>query len=1375
MRDLIVEELSVGAPPERVAQARQLIGSAGNIVQTLVDLGFPPREILQACCAVTGVPPAPLAWLREPKPPPVTVDAAVCRRVGCAPVALQNGKLCIAYLDPEQAMRAQELPLPRHQAYLALPSDLQKAIAMLPLAASDEDEIETRINPMQRRQAVQLKPGPPPAAPGDDDDVLFDGPAEAAAPAPARQNRAAPPAAEQAADAEPLDGATLVMSPVQLDAAALARGLPARAGRADDDEERTTSVSALSPLPSAPKPAKRQIGAVSQAEAAAAAAVKSASAAAPPAVRIAVSTAPTAPSKDPAVRQPTPRAPPAGASIVAAPADTVRTPVPAALRGERAATSPPVSTVPNATKLASATTSSASSPPLAPVPSSKVPRVRHAHADETIATPPVFGDAAAAVADTAVRALPVMRPSSPLSTNADKAVLTASDDRSVDTQQQARAVLSEGDLEDDSDEIDASEGYDLPDVARPPPAPPSRPATRQPARPASSPAAAANASASSAQVKAQTAPSETQFVDPVSVSAGDDDGQGSGAFAAAGPADQEALQNQKQRLKRIAQIASIKRYKIDRVLGRGGMATVYYATDQKTGEPCALKLMEPHLAEDAVFVERFKREIRASISLDHENIVRVFDYGEENGTYYMASEYVDGGTVASLLKSLERPLPVAAVIPIVHGFLDGLQHAHEQGFVHRDLKPANLMFTTTGVIKIGDFGIAKAQTDTTLTKTGALFGTPAYMSPEQAQGQELDTRSDLFGVGIIFYELLSGYNPFAHENPSTTMFAIAKGQVRSIFDTNPTVPLIVERVVHKLLERDKAKRYQSAGEARDDLKAILDLVNHQSPGCVARMLANPEPVIEELSRAQGRLESDRASQLLLRTPPEHAEAAFRYYKATLLDSQNYEAVNGLTQLRADYGFRFTRPDDKQLIELEQSLEKKAEQPALLRRLADLSATHRNLVDMAGFMKRYLRFMPTDTHVQHKLERIIGNDPLAPFSPLPAEAINRTAAYPQDDEMREAAWAASEDEPAVDAGHRSGVRPAATTKNQSNPKMAAVRGGQPAHGGAQVNESSNPKRSSAADKRAPDKTPTPTSLPAVERVPRDSFEAMWFSIRSIIEDTTRSLTGDQGVDAVKEMLKERFLGEGGDLKGAVKGALGKGKDAVADSLLKEEGRAQMKKTAKGLWAAHGRLLVALTVFFLVMAGLTRACSYACSDGKPAATAPKVGLRGQDVDLDDAAKPSAPSVAAPVAAPTAAPVAQQLPAEAKVPTPEELEAQRLLEQKLLADKPAAPVAHTDELAARQETLKKRAKAEPDIDKAIALYTEAVDTDPYAAGARDALLDRARLHMANGNLDEAEADLFRLKRRPDVAAVSADVQSMFDDIAKAKKAAADPPPAP
>jgi serine/threonine protein kinase len=1246
MRALIVDELSVTASPEQAAAARELAARPGNFAAHLLAAGFAPRDVLQACCAATGLPPAPQAWLRAPKPPTVAgLDEALCRRHGAAPIAIQQGRLCIVYSDPEVAARSAELGFPRHQAYLALPADVLRALAALPTNDVDID-VATRVDPIQA----------PPLTGGG---------------GPQTRALAGSPSAEEADLFE--DGSTTV----QLASAGLAPGdtvvsAPAHVDDSIDASEEededlgvATAPHASPPLPTAPKPPPRAAVTVQASK------------------RVAMADASAAGKND----ERTTRAQP-----------SLATPHSLGPASSPGVTGPPA-TDPEDERSEHRSLRSADG--LSGTSTRRIAPARHLAS----ALPDGRGPATADKPDDAAT---MQMP--PPRTDPTKSSPTLSDNPSLDTQQQALAILSQDDLIDDS-------GDD------PPVATPENPAARD----------------------------VTRYQEEES---------GAGAFASARSAeDQKVVQQQKQRLKRIAQIASIKRYKIERILGRGGMATVYFAIDTKTGTSCALKLMEPHLADDAVFVERFKREIRACTALSHENIVGVFDYGEEGGTYYMASEYVDGGTVASLLRDLERPVPVALAVPLMMGFLDGLQHAHEQGFVHRDLKPANLMLTSAGVLKIGDFGIAKAQTDSTLTKTGALFGTPAYMSPEQAQGQDLDARSDLFGVGIIFYELLAGYNPYAHDNPSTTMFAIAKGQARALFDSNPTVPECVERVITKLLERDRAKRYQSAGEARADLLPMHDLLRSQHPGVLARALNDLDPVVDALLRAQGELESKRAAALLKRSMPEHAEAAFRYYKATLLDPQNADAVNGLAQLRADYGFRFTRPEDKQIAELEQSLEKKAEQPAVLRRLADLSATHRNLVDMAGFMKRYLRLMPGDTHVQHKLGRVLGTDPFAPFSPVPVE-IDTTQAYAATEELAEAARNAGAEEP--EPATR-GVRPAAKVRAAAQPGRApppaARRDGVPAS-----SEGASSARAAIGGAAPTVALPPAAAVAAEPSPPRDSLEALVQLLRGFLEDTVRSLTGDQGISAVKEAMADR-LGEGrGEIKDAVRGALGKGKDAVAEGLLKKEGREAIGQVVRGAFRRHWRLAALIVFSWVLLLGLGKACSLAFASGDavrapaPEATKPRAAARA----------PAALLEAPEVPAPAVAPPPEQAPADDPPPPAESAADPSTVSPPPPPSSTAPSVAldGKDGLSQRQEELKRRAAGEPDAGRAIELYTEAIDIDPYGASARGALLARARLHLAGGALDLVEANPFRLKRRPDYHLAQADAEAMNDEIARARR---------
>ncbi|MGC4114387.1 MAG: protein kinase [Myxococcales bacterium] len=262
----------------------------------------------------------------------------------------------------------------------------------------------------------------------------------------------------------------------------------------------------------------------------------------------------------------------------------------------------------------------------------------------------------------------------------------------------------------------------------------------------------------------------------------------------------------------------IRDFVFERSLGAGGMATVYLARREGTGEQAALKLMHAHLAKDEAFIKRFLREIAASADLLHENVVRVLDCGEEGGTYFIASEYVDGGTVEELLRCNDR-LPAAVAAEIARQVFAGLEAAHARGIVHRDIKPANLLLASAGLVKIADFGIAKIEAATQLTQTGGVLGTPAYMSPEQALGRPFDARTDLFSAGVVLYELLTGTNPFVADTPAATMVRIAKTEAPLLLEKAQATPPEIADLTEALLAKDPLRRPASAAQVRAALDA----------------------------------------------------------------------------------------------------------------------------------------------------------------------------------------------------------------------------------------------------------------------------------------------------------------------------------------------------------------------------------------------------------------------------------------------------------------------------------------------------------------------------------------------------------------------------
>jgi len=265
------------------------------------------------------------------------------------------------------------------------------------------------------------------------------------------------------------------------------------------------------------------------------------------------------------------------------------------------------------------------------------------------------------------------------------------------------------------------------------------------------------------------------------------------------------------------------RYQLGSLLGVGGMARVYLASDRVLERQVAVKVLSPSDAQDPVFVERFRREARAAARLSHPNIVAVFDSGSDADQPYLVMEYVPGQSLAQLLHRQGRLVPRRAVELAIQ-LCAALAAAHAQGLVHRDIKPANVLVGEDGQVKVADFGIVKASAATTLTGTGAVLGTAAYLSPEQAQGGPVDARSDLYGLGCVLYELLCGSPPFG-SGADRPPVAIATRHVSEPPEPpsarNPQVDPASEVVVLTALAKDPAQRYQSAVELQDALERVL--------------------------------------------------------------------------------------------------------------------------------------------------------------------------------------------------------------------------------------------------------------------------------------------------------------------------------------------------------------------------------------------------------------------------------------------------------------------------------------------------------------------------------------------------------------------------
>lgn len=262
----------------------------------------------------------------------------------------------------------------------------------------------------------------------------------------------------------------------------------------------------------------------------------------------------------------------------------------------------------------------------------------------------------------------------------------------------------------------------------------------------------------------------------------------------------------------------VARYAIEASIARGGMADVFLARDQQLNRLVAVKVLFPEFARDPSFVERFRREAQHAAILNHPNIVSVYDYGQQEGTYFIVMEYVAGQSLRDVLRAqgFLTPLQAARVSAKIAGALD---FAHRHGTVHRDVKPGNVLLTPTGQVKVADFGIAANPTDAAsgLTQTGAVIGTATYFSPEQAQGYQVDGRSDVYSLGVVLYEMLTGRAPFGADSPVAVAMKHVREPVVPPSQLVAGLPPDLERIVMTALAKDVNARYQSAEAMRADL------------------------------------------------------------------------------------------------------------------------------------------------------------------------------------------------------------------------------------------------------------------------------------------------------------------------------------------------------------------------------------------------------------------------------------------------------------------------------------------------------------------------------------------------------------------------------
>ncbi|WP_241725993.1 protein kinase domain-containing protein, partial [Dietzia sp. DQ12-76] len=264
------------------------------------------------------------------------------------------------------------------------------------------------------------------------------------------------------------------------------------------------------------------------------------------------------------------------------------------------------------------------------------------------------------------------------------------------------------------------------------------------------------------------------------------------------------------------------RYRLDAVIARGGMSIVHLATDERLDRHVAVKLLDPALAGDRAFVDRFTLEARSAARLSDPGIVQVFDQGVEGDTAFLVMELVPGGTLRELLDE-RGPMPPYAAAAVLRPLLGALREAHAAGLVHRDIKPENVLISTTGAVKLADFGLVRAVAESRATSRSVVMGTAAYLSPEQISGTDTDGRSDLYSLGVLAYEMLTGEPPFSGDNSIAVAYRRLDTDVPAPSDQSDSVAEDLDHLVLRATRRSREDRYPDAAEMLDDLDRAAEI------------------------------------------------------------------------------------------------------------------------------------------------------------------------------------------------------------------------------------------------------------------------------------------------------------------------------------------------------------------------------------------------------------------------------------------------------------------------------------------------------------------------------------------------------------------------
>ena len=417
----------------------------------------------------------------------------------------------------------------------------------------------------------------------------------------------------------------------------------------------------------------------------------------------------------------------------------------------------------------------------------------------------------------------------------------------------------------------------------------------------------------------------------------------------------------------------IDHYTIVRRLALGGMAEIFLAVDDRTGRRVAVKKILPHLVTDPDFLDRFFHEIRIQIGLKHPNIVELVDCSPTPANAYIVMEYVDGGELHGLRQETGR-FPWEIALYAVDEALNGLAAAHQKGVVHRDIKPQNIMWTKDGAVKIGDFGISHAEHLTRLTMTGTVVGTPAHMSPEQARGEELDPRTDLFSMGTVLYELLCGFNPFTADAIALTLRRVAETEPELPSLLDPTIPPGVDTFLRKLHAKDRAGRFPDAGTASKALRAVFEKENVERPAVLFRtFLDDPGAFVSARNRRLAEESAASAEKLLADSSARPEEALWAAYRTVACLPHDPRAQELFRTAAQRAGQREKPLDNAKIRALEEALRKEPDNLALLLQLAKLYRLEHDFVNLMRFFRKLQTLAPPDAYTQGQIASLLSSD------------------------------------------------------------------------------------------------------------------------------------------------------------------------------------------------------------------------------------------------------------------------------------------------------------------------------------------------------------------------------------------------------------------